>query len=137
MLDALMQKEWVVYSKHCLNRTDSIIGYLARYTHPIAISNQRIIDIKNDKVLFNYNDYRDDQSKTMSLDYSEFIRRFLIHVLPKGFMRIRHYGFLANRCRAQSLKVIRKILTTLAPQKEADSSPEQATYPCPKAEKGS
>ncbi len=107
MLDALMQKEWVVYSKHCLNRTDSIIGYLARYTHPIAISNQRIIDIKNDKVLFNYNDYRDDQSKTMSLDYSEFIRRFLIHVLPKGFMRIRHYGFLANRCRAQSLKVIR------------------------------
>jgi hypothetical protein len=136
MLDALMQKEWVVYSKHCFNRTDSIIGYLARYTHRIAISNQRIIDIQNDKVLFNYKDYRDNQSKAMSLDYSEFIRRFLMHVLPKGFMRIRHYGILANRCRAQSLKVIRKVLETPAPLKAQDTSHEQATYPCPKCRKG-
>ena len=136
MLDALMQKEWVVYSKHCLNRTDSIIGYLARYTHRIAISNQRIIDIQNDKVLFNYKDYRDDQSKAMSLDYSEFIRRFLMLVLPKGFMRIRHYGILVNRCRAQSLKLIRKVLQTPAPQKVEESSDESETYPCPKCRQG-
>lgn len=136
MLDALMQKEWVVYSKHCLNRTDSIIRYLARYTHRIAISNQRILDIQNDKVVFNYKDYRDNQSKTMSLDYSEFIRRFLMHVLPKGFMRIRHYGILANRCRAQSLKVIRKILATPAPQKAEASHQEPQTHPCPLCRQG-
>jgi len=136
MLNALMQKEWVVYSKHCLNRTDSIIGYLARYTHRIAISNQRILDIQNDKVRFNYKDYRDNQSKTMSLDYSEFIRRFLMHVLPKGFMRIRHYGLLANRCRAKSLKVIRQILQTPTPQTTTNANHAQASYPCPECRKG-
>src|SRR5210317_1921846 len=105
-----MRKDWVVYSKHCLNRTDSIIGYLARYTHRIAISIQRIIDIQQDQVRFRYTDYRDNRQKIMALHYGEFMRRFLMHVLPKGLMRIRHYGLLANRCRAQSLKVIRKIL---------------------------
>ena len=104
--------------------------------HRIAISNQRIIDIHNDNVLFTYKDYRDNQSKTLSLDYSEFIRRFLMHVLPKGFMRLRHYGILANRCRAQSLKIIRKVLQTPAPQKAQDTSHEQVTYPCPKCRKG-
>ena len=105
-------------------------------SHRIAISNQRIIDIHNDNVLFTYKDYRDNQSKTLSLDYSEFIRRFLMHVLPKGFMRLRHYGILANRCRAQSLKVIRKVLQTPAPQKVEESSDESETYPCPKCRQG-
>jgi hypothetical protein len=136
LLDTLMQKDWVVYSKRCLNRTDSIIGYLARYTHRIAISNQRIIDTNKDQVRFSYKDYRDGRSKFMALDHSEFIRRFLMHVLPKGLMRIRHYGILANRCRKASLKTIRKILATAASEKPQDKSNEPITYPCPKCKKG-
>ena len=136
VLDALMRKDWVVYSKHGLNRTDSLIGYLARYTHRIAISNQRIIDIQQDQVRFRYTDYRDNRQKIMALHYGEFMRRFLMHVLPKGLMRIRHYGLLANRCRAQSLKVIRKILAAPAPQEVEASSDESVTYPCPKCRQG-
>ena len=136
LLDDLMQKDWVVYAKHCLNRTDSIIGYLAGYTHRIAISNQRIIDINQDQVRFHYKDYRDNQNKIMSLHYGEFIRRFLMHVLPKGLMRIRHYGILANRCRKQSLKIIRKILSTPVPEKPQEESNEVASYLCPKCRQG-
>ena len=136
VLNQLMQKDWVVYSKHCLNRTDSIIGYLARYTHRIAISNQRIVDINNDQVRFSYKDYRDDQDKVMALQPGEFIRRFMLHVLPKGLMRIRHYGILANRCRQASLKTIRQILSTPVPDNQASPMSESPTYPCPKCHKG-
>lgn len=137
VLNQLMQKDWGVYSKHCLNRTDSIIGYLARYTHRIAISNQRIIDINNDQICFTYKDYRDDQHKVMALDPGEFIRRFLLHVLPKGLMRIRHYGILANRCRKTSISLIRQILATPPPLvKQDDIANEPASYPCPKCRKG-
>ncbi len=136
VLNQLMQKNWVVYSKHCLNRTDSIIGYLARYTNRIAISNQRMIDMNNDQVRFSYKDYRDNQQKIMALQISEFIRRFLMHVLPKGLMRIRHYGILANRCRKASLKTIRQLLATPAPAKPQDVGNEPITYPCPKCRKG-
>lgn len=135
-LNTLMQKDWVVYSKHCLNRTDSIIGYLAKYTHRIAISNQRIIDMNNDEVRFRYKDYRDEENKVMALQPGEFIRRFLLHVLPKGLMRIRHYGILANRCRKASIKTIRKILATPAPDKSEKTECESVTYPCPKCRKG-
>jgi len=136
VLNTLMQKDWVVYSKHCLNRTDSIVGYLARYTHRIAISNQRIIAIKNDQVRFTYKDYRTEQHKVMALDPGEFIRRFLLHILPKGLMRIRHYGFLANRCRKDALKKIRKLLTTPAPDQSEETQDEPKTYLCPKCKKG-
>ena len=136
VLDTLMQKDWVVYSKHCLNRTDSIIGYLARYTHRIAISNQRIIAMDQDQVRFHYKDYRDDRQKVMALDPCEFIRRFLMHILPKGLMRIRHYGILANRCRQQSLKIIRKILAAVPPDKQGNTANEVVSYPCPKCKKG-
>jgi hypothetical protein len=135
-LNALMQKDWVVYSKHCLNHTDSIIGYLARYTHRIAISNQRIISIDQDQVKFSYTDYRDNRKKIMTLHCSEFIRRFLMHVLPKGLMRIRHYGILANRSRKASLTIIRQRLATPAPEKPSDEGHEPATYPCPVCKQG-
>ncbi|MCU7815515.1 MAG: transposase [Candidatus Thiodiazotropha sp. (ex Rostrolucina anterorostrata)] len=85
-------------------------SHMARYSHKIAISDQRIIGMEADQVHFRYKDYRDDQSKTLKLHYDEFIRRFLMHVLPKGLMRIRHYGLLANRCRRESLDRICKIL---------------------------
>ncbi|WP_456371775.1 IS91 family transposase, partial [Thiolapillus sp.] len=110
LLDQLMEKDWVIYSKPSLDRTQAVINYLARYSHKIAISDHRLIEIKGDQVHFRYKDYRDDRLKIMKLHHEEFIRRFLMHVLPKGFMRIRHYGFLANRCRQAALARIRKIL---------------------------
>ena len=136
MLDQLMQIDWMVYSKPCLNRTDSVIGYLAQYTHRIAISNQRIIDINNDEVRLRYKDYRDNRQKVMALQAGEFIRRFLLHVLPKGLMRIRHYGFLANRCRKASIETIRGILSAPVAKNIDQSVEEPVAYPCPKCRKG-
>ncbi|MFT7554420.1 MAG: hypothetical protein ACI9LO_000740 [Planctomycetota bacterium] len=136
LLNQLMQKDWVVYSKHCLNRTDSIIGYLARYTHRIAISNHRLIDSDHDQIRFSYKDYQTDQHGVMALQPEEFIRRFLMHVLPKGLMRIRHYGMLANRCRKSSIAMIRKVLSTPAPAQTDTTTCEVITYPCPKCKKG-
>ena len=139
VLNQLMQKDWVIYSKHCLNRTEMIISYLARYSHRIAISNQRLISMEKDQVTFRYKDYLDNKTDTMKLHHAEFIRRFLMHVLPKGLMRIRHYGLLSNRCRKSSLEVIRKILVNPAPIKakvKEDVSDESIAYPCPKCHKG-
>ena len=82
--------------------------YLARYSHRIDISDQRIIGIEGDEVHFRYTDYRDNQSRIMKLERGEFIRRFLTHVLPKELIRIRHYGLLANRCRRKSLEITRR-----------------------------
>ncbi len=114
--------------------------YLARYSHRIAISNRRIVNIKGDRVQFTYKDYRDhDRIKVMALEGVEFIRRFLMHVLPKGLMRIRHYGWLANRCRAEKLKRVRAAIDRSA---EAVRDPKQeekisfAGYPCPKCRRG-
>ncbi|RLD18315.1 MAG: IS91 family transposase [Caldiserica bacterium] len=136
MLDALMQKEWNVYSKPCVTYTQNIVGYLARYSHRIAISDQRIIGIEDDAVHFRYTDYRDNQSKIMKLDRGEFIRRFLMHILPKGLMRIRHYGLLANRCRRKSLEIIRKILAQPPEAVVKQQREEPTVYPCPKCKKG-
>lgn len=136
ILDQLMKKEWVIYSKSCINRTQTMISYLARYSHKIAISDQRIIGMEDNQVHFHYKDYRDDQAKTMKLDHEEFIRRFLMHVLPNGFMRIRHYGLLANRCRKASLEMIRQILAQPAKAEEVQNRDEPVDYPCPKCHKG-
>jgi hypothetical protein len=136
ILDRLMQKDWVVYSKHCLDRTQSIVKYLARYSHRIAISDQRIIGIENDQVYFRYKDYRNNRSSIMNLQRAEFIRRFLMHVLPKGLMRIRHYGLLANRCRKTSLEVLRKVLAQPAKASEEPKAEESKDYLCPKCHKG-
>ena len=136
MLDGLMKKEWNVYSKPCMSYTENIVGYLARYSHRIAISDQRIIGIENDAVHFRYTDYRDNQLKVMKLESREFIRRFLMHVLPKGLMRIRHYGLLANCCRRKSLEIIRKILAQPAEIAEKKQGKEPPAYPCPKCKKG-
>ncbi|MFT5220706.1 MAG: hypothetical protein ACI9LO_001353 [Planctomycetota bacterium] len=136
ILSQLMQKDWVVYSKPCLNRSASIIGYLARYTHRIAISNHRFIGMDQDRVRLSYTDYRDNRSKTLALHYDEFIRRFLMHVLPKGLMRIRHYGLLSNRCRKTALEKIRQILAKPVPVNDEVVLKETITYPCPVCRKG-
>ena len=138
-LETLMQTEWVVYSKACVSRADTVVAYLARYSHRIAISDQRIVDVDEEQVVFRYKDYRDhDKSKVMRLSGVEFIRRFILHVLPKGFMRLRHYGFLANRCRAEKLKQIRGVLAqgNVSPAAEVTPDAPFAGYPCPKCHEG-
>src|SRR6266478_3539364 len=88
-----------------------VLDYVGRYTHRVAISNNRLLDIENDRVRFLWKDYRDDnRQKTMTLSADEFIRRFLIHVLPDGFQRIRDYGFLSNRHRKDKLALCRQLL---------------------------
>jgi hypothetical protein len=105
LIDALYSKEWVVYSKIPFGGPKQVIEYLGRYTHKVAISNERIINISDRGVTFKWRDYRDkNNKKKMTLDGSEFIRRFLLHVLPEGFMKIRHYGLLSNRNRNTRLK---------------------------------
>jgi len=107
----LFSKEWVVYSKQPFGGPKQVLEYLGRYTHRVAISNNRILDMGNDIVTFSYKDRKNDNAKiTMPLNANEFIRRFLLHTLPKKFMRIRHCGFLANRCKKGDLLICRKIL---------------------------
>jgi hypothetical protein len=139
VLKALMGKEWVVYSKPCLTRTETIIDYLGRYSHRIALSDSRLLAFEGDSVKLTYKDYRDgDRNKVMTLSAEELLRRFLLHVLPKGLMRVRHFGFLANRCRARRLGEIRTALA--APPPEPATAPETPApfsgYPCPKCRQG-
>jgi len=131
LLDALMGEEWVVFAKPCLAHTESVIGYLARYTRRIAISNARILGVYGDEVHVSYRDYRDGGHKTLVLQAGELLRRFLLHVLPKGLMRVRHYGLLANRCRVQRLAQIRKLLGAPAPGPEPEPEAEQGHEPEP------
>jgi Putative transposase/Transposase zinc-binding domain len=105
------ETEWVVYAKRPFAGPEQVLDYVGRYTHRVAISNNRLLDIDNEKVTFRYKDYRhDSQQKTMTLDAEEFIRRFLLHVLPDGFQRIRYYGFLGNRYREEKLTRCRELL---------------------------
>lgn len=111
LLDSLMATDWVVYSKHCLQHTSSVIDYLARYTRRIAISNARVQQVDEHSVTLRYKDYRQGaRQKQMILSGEEFVRRFLLHILPKGLTRVRHYGFLANRCRRIRLERIKLAL---------------------------
>lgn len=110
-LTPLYRKEWVVYSKKPFGGPKQVLKYLARYTHRVAISNARLVDVSKGKVTFRYKDYADgNESKMMTLSADEFLRRFTQHVLPKGFVKIRHYGLLANRNRQAKLNVCRLLL---------------------------
>ncbi len=108
--------EWVVYAKPPFGGPQHVLEYLGRYTHRVAISNNRLTNFVDGKVSFRWKDYRhDSRKKVMCLDAPEFIRRFLLHVLPHGLQRIRHYGFLANRHRAAKLARCRQLLSEPAP----------------------
>ena len=112
----LRKVEWGVYAKPPFGGPQQVLQYLGRYTHRVAIANHRLIDCVGGKVRFHWKDYRhESRKKVMSMDVNEFIRRFLLHVLPSGFQRIRHYGFLANRCRAAKLVHCRQLLAVPAP----------------------
>ncbi|RKT44995.1 putative transposase [Thiocapsa rosea] len=139
ILETLMAADWVVYSKPCLARTDTVVNYLGRYSHRIALSDRRLVDFDGASVQLSYKDYRDgDRRKVMTLTAEELIRRFLLHVLPKGFMRVRHFGFLANRCRARRLAEMRTALSAPPPEASAQETPAARFdgYPCPKCPTG-
>ena len=124
-----------------------MLKYLARYTHRVAISNQRLVSLENGRVTFRWKNYaRANEPAIMTLQAAEFIRRFLLHVLPGGFVKIRHFGFLANRCRRDSVRLCRKLLAASSTQPESfnprhDSlSKEQEPGPldrCPRCKVGS
>jgi len=106
---SLCEKEWVPFIKETFRAFGNAIEYLGRYTHRIAISNSRIISVGDEGVSFSYKDYRDGVSKTATLPGVEFIRRFLLHILPKGFQKIRYFGFLNNRFKSRNLMIISRI----------------------------
>jgi hypothetical protein len=138
-LAPLRRTEWVVYAKRPFGGPQAVLAYLSRYTHRVAISNSRLIACDRTGVTFRWKDYRaDGRQKVMTLAIGEFIRRFLIHVLPHGFHRIRHYGLLANGTRADNIARARELLAVPKAQNDtasttcADASePQTLSHPCP------
>jgi len=108
---ALWQQSWVVYAKKPFGNADAVVEYLGRYSHKIAISNNRLKEIDTDSVTFSYKDYRQQGTKKlMKLSHAEFIRRFSLHILPKRFVKIRHYGYLSSSWKREKLKRLQKQL---------------------------
>ncbi|WP_316978311.1 IS91 family transposase [Shumkonia mesophila] len=115
-IDALRRVEWVVYAKPPFGGPEQVLAYLGRYTHRVAIANSRLVGVTDTDVAFRWKDYRHHgKAKVMTLAAHEFIRRFLLHALPDGFHRIRHFGFLANGHRADKLALCRRLLAATAP----------------------
>jgi hypothetical protein len=110
-LNQLRRTDWVVYAKPPFGGPEQVLAYLGRYTHRVAIANSWLVSLADDKVSFSWKDYRQNRkAKVMTLDADEFIRRFLLHTLPDGFHRIRHYGFLANGGRSDKIALCRQLL---------------------------
>jgi len=132
-LRTLHQHQWVVYARPPFRGPNHVLNYLARYTHRVAISNHRLVSLSDGKVTFHWKDYADgNQQKQMTLSIEEFLRRFLLHTLPRGFVRIRFFGFMANRRRASLLPICKNLVGTSS---EVDPPPEksdkQPTWLCP------
>ncbi len=126
LIKRLFKKSWVVYSKAPFAGPAKLLDYLSRYTHRVAITNSRILASRDGAVTFSYRDRRDgDRKKQMSLPASQFIGRFLTHVLPRRFTRIRHYGFMANRNRKRHLAIIRKLIGAKPPAAANNANPIQ------------
>ncbi len=146
LLSKLYKKEWVVYCKPPFGSPEHVIEYLGRYTHRIAISNNRISNMDNDKVTFGWRDYSDDnKNKLMTLDAFEFIRRFLLHILPDRFVKIRHFGILSNCNRKTKLRKCQQILNVEpCTEQKSNKSWEELYFEltgkdlclCPNCEKG-
>jgi hypothetical protein len=139
-LKPLRRTEWVVYAKQPFGGPEAVLAYLSRYTHRVAISNRRLVSIDETGVTFKWKDYRIEgpgRYKTMTLPMGEFIRRFLMHVLPKGLHRIRHYGLFANGNRVGDIARARELLAMPLPVMEPDASPVEPgelrvhPRPCP------
>jgi hypothetical protein len=137
-LAPLRRSEWVVYAKRPFGGPQAVLAYLSRYTHRVAIANTRLIACDRSGVTFRWKDYRAegrDRQKVMTLATGEFIRRFLIHVLPHGFHRIRHYGLLASGTRADNIARARRLLDVPAEQHQAGddhrAKDAELSHPCP------
>jgi hypothetical protein len=130
-LRQLRSLKWVVYARRPFGGPEHVIKYLARYTHRVAISNGRLIRLQNGEVTFRWRDSADgNRQKLMTIDAVEFIRRFLLHVLPRGFVKIRHFGFLSNRNRRDALNLCRTLLTNPPPRNPV-SDMQQSKRKCP------
>ena len=133
-LRPLFRKDWVVYAKPPFGGPEYVLQYLGRYTHRVAISNHRLVSFADDKVTFRWRDSaHSNEQKLMTLSLDEFLRRFLLHLLPEGFVRIRNFGFLANRKRATTLPLSFQLLGR-APQTEQEASTAGLSdlWSCPK-----
>jgi hypothetical protein len=134
-LRTLHQHQWVVYAKQPFGGPNHVLNYLSRYTHRVAISNHRLVALSDGKVTFRWKDYaHGSQQKLMTLSVEEFLRRFLLHVLPSGFVRIRFFGFMANRRRASLLPLCETLVgpnLQREPSSEASEAIEQPTWICP------
>ena len=141
-LGQLGKPEWVVYAKPPFGGPEQVLKYLARYTHRVAISNGRLVSLTEDRVSFRWRDSRNGkQLKVMSLEAVEFIRRFLLHILPPGFVKIRHFGFLANRNRSEALRLCRQHLRSSAhdhpiPEVLAPEQWQAMERRCPRCQQG-
>lgn len=147
-LDDAVRSEWVVYAKAPFGGPVQVLKYLARYAHRVALSNQRLIELRNGRVRFRWKDYAQaNRIGTMTLSANEFLRRFLLHVLPRGFVKIRHFGFLANRFRRRNLERIRALIVAdqaeteravghAAPARAGMSGAEEAVGRCPRCHRG-
>ena len=134
LLNASVKHDWVVYAKRPFGGPKQVLKYLARYTHRIAISNSRLVAVDDHTVTFRWKDYaHHNRPRTMKLDGAEFLRRFLMHAVPRGFMRIRHFGLLANRVRAKNLDICRALLSASPP---ADCPIIDDTRTCPSCRHG-
>jgi hypothetical protein len=135
LIQSLYSQKWVVYAKPPFGGPEHVLNYLARYTHRIAISNHRLLSFDGQNVTFRWKDYaHSNKQRKMTLTADEFLRRFLLHVLPPGFVRIRHYGFLANRHRTEAIALCRKLIGETSPT-EGGPLPESASknnWACPK-----
>jgi Putative transposase/Transposase zinc-binding domain len=133
-LRTLFREDWVVYAKRPFGGPEHVLHYLARYTHRVAISNHRLLDVTDHDVTFRWKDYaHHSKSRAMTLTHEEFLRRFFQHVLPTGFPRIRYFGFLANRRRSLLLPLCRNLLEALPPVADADTS-VTSVHRCPRCQ---
>jgi hypothetical protein len=137
LLGPLYQEDWVVYTKKAMGGPEQVLRYLGRYTHRIAISNHRLVAFDGVDVTFRWKDYaHGGKQRIMPLEAPEFLRRFFLHVLPKGFVRIRHFGLLANRFRNRNLALARRLLANSGPRKidtpTADPQQKSTLWHCPR-----
>jgi Putative transposase len=137
-VNALFDTDWVVYAKPAFGGAPAVLRYLGRYTHRVAISNHRLLAFDGEHVTFSYKDYaRGNQRRTMTLTAMEFLRRFVQHILPRGFVRIRQAGFLANTCRGARVALARTVLATPSPSAPdttaptTTDAPTRAMWACP------
>jgi len=145
LIQSLSKVKWIAYAKSPFAGPEQVLEYLGRYTHRVAISNNRIVSIDNGKVTFTYRDREKNETREMTIDADEFIRRFLLHILPKGFMKIRYFGFLAHKNKKKTIPLLRKLINPEAklPEKVKETVQEMMLRVtgnditcCPKCKKG-